>query len=702
MAGVWVPPGKLRFVDPLTGAALIGGKVYHYIPNTDTPKDTFSDQAEFALNTNPITLDSEGECTIWGDGLYRQVVKDSLGNQLWDQITGFLGGGGGDVTFATPSQVAALTSTDTVISPYALGASGVLAGGTAGYGATKPLSDFGTLDLSGVTVGGNDAAIAAAEADTTFLHIYTPAGTLRTNRTVDQMTKGYEGDGSFILGPGAGDGAFRPPHFSYMTTKPSTWPVQGQNGFWRGDMRFSESGGEWKIIGPNVRTYDITSRYYESNTIPVASWMDVYSGNSGVNAYLTSGANIGDTVITLNGPASLEWVGKTVAFALTADGVPVDTRTVLSIAGSTITVSPGLTANYVWNPGSALTPCIFFGHRTWAGRNYHKLILAGGGDMYGHNVRMNINYVPKASEYHSFMAATGGQYGGDIYFNSDGVYGQFFESQLQGQTYDVTAIGFVSDLVRNNDTALTGGKFWAGHFMQSTGTRPVDVGIDLLGNWRNGLDTVFAAMYETSRLTVAANPGDTVFTVASTNGVHPNDTFIIGSETKTIQTFNAGAKTVTTTAAIIGTYAIGTLVTYPKGGAVLNMANTQRLVWNSSLTQNGRAGDPLGVYPTLYGNVQGDLIMESGTDINSDYWSVRFARGTTAAAPDTARIRLRTTGVNIFGTGVHTFAGTAVGLGAGCNLNMSLGQQVTWGACAVYSDGTHVYATNGSSTVTIV
>src|SRR5215469_14116815 len=106
MSGVFVPPGKQTFVDPLTGELLAFGTVTMYIPSTSTPKDTWQDQAETSLNTNPIPLDAAGECTIWGEGLYRQVLKRQDGTTVWDQITGFLGDGS-SVTFATPAQVAA-------------------------------------------------------------------------------------------------------------------------------------------------------------------------------------------------------------------------------------------------------------------------------------------------------------------------------------------------------------------------------------------------------------------------------------------------------------------------------------------------------------------------------------------------------------------------------------------------------------------
>lgn len=683
MGGVFVPPGKQIFLDPITREPIALGTVTMYIPSTTTFKDTFSDQAEGSLNTNPIDLDMNGECIIWGNGLYRQVLKREDGSVVWDQITGF--DESGMVVYATPEEVAALTVTDKAISPGALGASGLL----PGYGMHYPLSQFGQLSLDGATVGDNDTILTAAQASSVSLHFATPYGIIRTNLTKDQLTKGYTGDAGFITGPGAGDGAFRPPNFAFMAVKPTTWPVQGDGGFWRGDQRFTDNG-EWKIIGPGVRTYDTTDRYFESNTIPHPAWLDVNSGGSGVDGFLTSGALAGASVIALNGAASVDWIGKSVAFAPGPDQVATETHTVSNVAGNNIDISPAVLANnYVWNPGAGQVPCIYFGKRTFAGMGYVKIRDAGAGDCYGDVVRQNLNYTPLATQYHSFMAQTGGQYGGDVYFNSDGVYGQFFESQLQGQTYDVTAIGFVGSFVRNKDYALDGGKFWAGSWFQSTGTRPADAGHVLLGNWRNGLDTVFANLYETSRLTAPANPTDTVITVASVNGAHPGDTLILGSETCTIDSINAGALQITLSAGLVGTYATGDLVTYPKGGAALNMAH-QRVIWNSSLSINARSGDPTGVFATLYGNVQGDLIEESGVDGISEYWSIRFARGPDHTAPDTARIRLRPDGINVYapasGLGVTGKIGATDDIGTLNDKKISFGT----GTYLIYHSGPNV------------
>lgn len=81
-----LPNGKQQFLDQ-NGDPLAFGKVYFYIPATLTPKNTWQDIGQVTLNTNPITLDLSGEAVIFGTGAYRQIVKDSLGNTIWDQLT---------------------------------------------------------------------------------------------------------------------------------------------------------------------------------------------------------------------------------------------------------------------------------------------------------------------------------------------------------------------------------------------------------------------------------------------------------------------------------------------------------------------------------------------------------------------------------------------------------------------------------------
>jgi hypothetical protein len=86
MSAYQVLNGKSQFLD-FNGRPLAGGFVHFYIPNTSTPKNTYQDQAGTVLNTNPVRLDAAGRATIWGTGLYRQVVNDTFGNLIWDQVT---------------------------------------------------------------------------------------------------------------------------------------------------------------------------------------------------------------------------------------------------------------------------------------------------------------------------------------------------------------------------------------------------------------------------------------------------------------------------------------------------------------------------------------------------------------------------------------------------------------------------------------
>jgi hypothetical protein len=86
MSGSLIPNAKQQFLDS-NGNPLAGGFVYYYIPSTTTFKNTYQNAALTILNTNPIILDSAGECIAYGAGSYRQIVTDVNGNLIWDQPT---------------------------------------------------------------------------------------------------------------------------------------------------------------------------------------------------------------------------------------------------------------------------------------------------------------------------------------------------------------------------------------------------------------------------------------------------------------------------------------------------------------------------------------------------------------------------------------------------------------------------------------
>lgn len=66
---------------------LAGGSVGFYVPNTFTFKTTWRNATQSTPNTNPVLLDANGCAVIYGIGSYRQIVKDSIGNTVWDQVT---------------------------------------------------------------------------------------------------------------------------------------------------------------------------------------------------------------------------------------------------------------------------------------------------------------------------------------------------------------------------------------------------------------------------------------------------------------------------------------------------------------------------------------------------------------------------------------------------------------------------------------
>lgn len=77
-----LPMPRAVFYDA-RGNPLSGGLCYSYVPNAfPTPKQTWMDAAETLPNTNPIVLDADGSCLLYGSGSYTLIVTDALGNQI--------------------------------------------------------------------------------------------------------------------------------------------------------------------------------------------------------------------------------------------------------------------------------------------------------------------------------------------------------------------------------------------------------------------------------------------------------------------------------------------------------------------------------------------------------------------------------------------------------------------------------------------
>lgn len=83
MSANFLPNGRQTFIAQ-NGGPLVGGKVYLYEPDTVVPKDSWQNSAKTILNENPVILDGYGSASIYGEGTYRQVLRDSVGNLIWD------------------------------------------------------------------------------------------------------------------------------------------------------------------------------------------------------------------------------------------------------------------------------------------------------------------------------------------------------------------------------------------------------------------------------------------------------------------------------------------------------------------------------------------------------------------------------------------------------------------------------------------
>jgi hypothetical protein len=197
-------PGKAQFLDS-DGKPLAGGSVTFYVPGTSTLKATFQDAAATIQNTNPIILDAAGEAVIYGSGGYRQVLQDSAGNQIWDQLTSELDSLTGDFTVT-----GALNAASVAVS--GLGAFGSLtatsvdaSGGSINAGALTAQSLAVTGDA---TLSGNLGATNITAGGTLG------AGTISVSGTFSGNTNGWQLDptgthsfsGDFNLGIASGGG----------------------------------------------------------------------------------------------------------------------------------------------------------------------------------------------------------------------------------------------------------------------------------------------------------------------------------------------------------------------------------------------------------------------------------------------------------------------------------------------------------------
>jgi hypothetical protein len=141
------------------GVQLAAGKLWTYQAGTSTPMATYTDSTGSVANTNPIILNSRGECNYWlvQGQAYKLVLQDAAGVQIWseDNIVGI----GNALSAATTDALVSVHNTpyanelvitqlrknDEVISPFRFMTDAQIAdvqAGTMSFDVTAPMNYF--------------------------------------------------------------------------------------------------------------------------------------------------------------------------------------------------------------------------------------------------------------------------------------------------------------------------------------------------------------------------------------------------------------------------------------------------------------------------------------------------------------------------------------------------------------------------------
>jgi Pectate lyase superfamily protein len=206
-----MPNGKQQYFT-VTGAPLVGGKLYTYAAGSTSPLSTFSDKAGAVPNTNPVILDSRGEATMfWGQAGYKVVLQDAAGAVIWTQDNLYPVQDSSSQVFAQQLITAVASQTIFPLSiSYTVGNNSI-----AAYmnGLRLPSTDFvetntTTVTLNaGATVGDELLFVAGTYTGTSATAssiLYNPAGTGAVTTTVETKLResvsakdfGAKGDGT--------------------------------------------------------------------------------------------------------------------------------------------------------------------------------------------------------------------------------------------------------------------------------------------------------------------------------------------------------------------------------------------------------------------------------------------------------------------------------------------------------------------------
>ena len=221
------------------GVPIASGTIDYFVPGQNTRKTTWSSSVESVLNQNPnpVLLSAGGYpqngggqvSGTYGDGLYRQVVKDQNNLVIWDSVTGSTGSGSGgginQVALGDNAYVGMIQSFAGIVAPTNY----MFAAGQAVSRTTyATLMSVITYSQS-ITCSSGSPTISIA--DTTQIPITAPLeascfapGSMVISKTSSSVTMSTNATASIVVNGvffpwGNGDGAttFNLPDFSGLT-----------------------------------------------------------------------------------------------------------------------------------------------------------------------------------------------------------------------------------------------------------------------------------------------------------------------------------------------------------------------------------------------------------------------------------------------------------------------------------------------------
>jgi hypothetical protein len=268
MTGVVLVNPRVKFTNS-AGVPIALGWVTVYEAGTTTLTNTWQDKTQFTLNTNPIHLDANGECLLWGDSAktYKLLLQDAtlatVSGYPVDNIPGAADVGAAATAAAAAAAAAALTSA-------------TAAAASAAAAAVSAQSAVGALSNRGIfatTAKGLSKGVASVTT--------TAAGAGGTNGTFALAFTGGAGSGAAGVFVVSG-GALVSITMTYTGDSYTSAPT----------VSFAASAG---LVGATalavIANNTDSGEYFSIPSATTAGYLDLYVNTAGVAVYVSTYPN---------------------------------------------------------------------------------------------------------------------------------------------------------------------------------------------------------------------------------------------------------------------------------------------------------------------------------------------------------------------------------------------------------------------------